>query len=75
MKLLLRVCTHLPEFVCELSYQVGEFIGSADGNEYISLALLPMVVGVMSLEPRLGRELALLRRRYNMMRLEAGLPP
>ncbi|EER00296.1 hypothetical protein Pmar_PMAR017154 [Perkinsus marinus ATCC 50983] len=54
---------------------VGEFIGSADGNEYISLALLPMVVGVMSLEPRLGRELALLRRRYNMMRLEAGLPP
>ncbi|KAF4652637.1 hypothetical protein FOL47_010992 [Perkinsus chesapeaki] len=36
---------------------------------------IPQKFGVMSLEPRLGRELALLRRRYNMMRLEAGLPP
>jgi large subunit ribosomal protein L19 len=31
--------------------------------------------GIMSLEPKLRSELAILRRRYNNMRIEAGLPP
>jgi ribosomal protein L19 len=31
--------------------------------------------GIMSLEPKLRTELAILRRRYNNMRIEAGLPP
>jgi large subunit ribosomal protein L19 len=32
-------------------------------------------IGVMSLEPKLRSELVILRRRYNNLRIEAGLPP
>merc|ERR1712187_413884 len=35
----------------------------------------PQRPGIMSLEPRIRRELANIRRRYQMQRVEAKLPP
>jgi len=35
----------------------------------------PVKAGIMSLEPRIRKELSLIRRRYSMQRKEANLPP
>jgi large subunit ribosomal protein L19 len=37
--------------------------------------LMRQNVGIQSLEPKIKLKLAVLRRRYNMQRIEAGLPP